>query len=49
MAMDDMMWCSTRETSSTAVAVVLTHLSLMQVHTWQTRHGGRDHAQRDQD
>jgi hypothetical protein len=46
--MDDMMWRSTRRTS-TPVAVVLTQLSLVQVHTWQTRHGGKDHAQRAQD
>jgi len=47
--MDDMMWRSTRGTSSTAVAVVLTQLSLVQLHTWQTRHGGRDHVQRNRD
>ena len=47
--MDDMMWRNTRGISSSAVAVVLTQLSLVQVHTWQTCHGGRDYAQRDPD
>jgi cytochrome oxidase assembly protein ShyY1 len=46
--MDDMMCRNARWTSTTMVAVVLTQLSLMQLHTWQTRRGGRDHAQPNQ-
>jgi hypothetical protein len=44
--MDDMMWRSTRRTSS-PVVVVLTHLSFVRLHTWQTRRGVKDYGQRD--
>jgi hypothetical protein len=45
--MDDMMWSNTKRTSLTAVAAVLTQLSLVHLHTWQTRLRGRDHGQPD--
>jgi hypothetical protein len=39
--MDEMIWRNVRRTSS-LVVVVLTQLSFVHLHTWQTRHGGRD-------
>jgi hypothetical protein len=45
--MDEMMWRKTRRTSSQVMVAVLTQLSFVQLHTWQTAYGGREHGQRD--
>ena len=45
--MDEMMWRKTRRTSSRVMVAVLTQLSFVQLHTWQTAYGGREHGQQD--